>query len=298
MANAVRCCLPGHGRHPEGDAVDIVSGRSARRARPRTPPGTSTSAWSRGSGPAAGRHRLAPRCATGAVGEGRQVLVDDQAHREGRLEIRLVPAREGPPGVGRLELGDGDDLLGAVVGRERAAVEAVQLVVEDAREAEVQAGSRRRARAASSKAMVARCASSSRSTCPVSDAPAGVSRRASRICSSTALQTSSRTRFDDVERDDLVAVEPGGGQVGRQFQLVAPGRTRSGSRYSAVSVTRTPPAGLHAPRATANPSRLPLPSAHGSSTPEVVTVGHAIVDVLAPSERRAGRRLRPARRAP
>ena len=53
---------------------------------------------------------------------------------EHRLEVGLVPARERPPAVGRLHLRRGDDLLGAVVVAIRAAVEAAQLVVEDAGE--------------------------------------------------------------------------------------------------------------------------------------------------------------------
>ena len=76
----------------------------------------------------------------GAVGDGGEVVVDDEGDGEDGLEVGLVPAREGPAGVGGLELGGGDDVLDAVVVGEGAAVEAPQLVVEDAGEREVQCG--------------------------------------------------------------------------------------------------------------------------------------------------------------
>ena len=50
----------------------------------------------------------------GAVGVGRQPVGDDEGDREDRLAVGLVEAGEGPAGVGRLELGGGDD-----VGRRR-----------------------------------------------------------------------------------------------------------------------------------------------------------------------------------
>ena len=70
----------------------------------------------------------------GAVGDREEAGVDDERDAEHRLEVGLVPARERPPAVGGLHLGRGDHLLGAVVVGVRAAVEAAQLVVEDAGE--------------------------------------------------------------------------------------------------------------------------------------------------------------------
>jgi hypothetical protein len=67
----------------------------------------------------------------GPVGDGEQMLGDDQGDGERRLHVGLVEARESPTGVGRFELGGGDDLLDAVDVGELRAVEAVQLVVED-----------------------------------------------------------------------------------------------------------------------------------------------------------------------
>ena len=49
--------------------------------------------------------------ATDALDSAVSSLVNDQGDREDRLELRLVPAREGPPGVGRFELGHGDGVL-------------------------------------------------------------------------------------------------------------------------------------------------------------------------------------------
>ena len=74
------------------------------------------------------------------VGVGGGRLVDHQGDLEGGLELGLVPAGEGPPGVGGLHLGGGDDLLDAVVVDEGGPVEAVQLVVEDAGEGQMQGG--------------------------------------------------------------------------------------------------------------------------------------------------------------
>jgi hypothetical protein len=59
-----------------------------------------------------------------------QVRVDDERAREDGLEVRLVPAGEGAPGVGGLELGGGQRAGGAGGGvLERRAVEATELVV-------------------------------------------------------------------------------------------------------------------------------------------------------------------------
>ena len=60
----------------------------------------------------------------GTVGDGQQVLGDDQRHPERGFHVWLVEAREGPAGVGGLELGCGDGVLGAVVGDQGAPVEA------------------------------------------------------------------------------------------------------------------------------------------------------------------------------
>ena len=75
-----------------------------------------------------------------AVGVGGQGVVDHQGDLEGGLQLGLVPARKGPAGVGGLHLGGGDDVLDTGVVGEGRAVEAVQLVVEDAGERQVQGG--------------------------------------------------------------------------------------------------------------------------------------------------------------
>ena len=59
-----------------------------------------------------------------------EVLVEVERDGEPGLEVGLVPAREGPPGIGGLELGGGDHPLDAVVVGEGGAVEAAELVVE------------------------------------------------------------------------------------------------------------------------------------------------------------------------
>jgi hypothetical protein len=71
-----------------------------------------------------------------AARQDRQVLGDDERHGEGGLEIGLVPARERPPGVGRFKLRGGDDAGRAAGVGEGAAVEAVEVVVEDPGERE------------------------------------------------------------------------------------------------------------------------------------------------------------------
>ena len=75
-----------------------------------------------------------------AVGVGGEAVIDHQGDLEGCLELRLVEAREGSSRVGGLHLRGGDDpLLTGSVGKGRA-VEAVQLVVEDSGECDVQGG--------------------------------------------------------------------------------------------------------------------------------------------------------------
>ena len=68
------------------------------------------------------------------VRDRRERGVDDQRHAEHGLERRLVPAREGPAGVGRLELGGGHRARHAARILVDRAVEAAQLVVEGAAE--------------------------------------------------------------------------------------------------------------------------------------------------------------------
>ena len=70
----------------------------------------------------------------GAVRDGHLIGVDDEGDAEHGLEVGFVPAGEGPPAVGRLHLARGDDALEAVLVAIRAAIEAAQLVVEDAGE--------------------------------------------------------------------------------------------------------------------------------------------------------------------
>ena len=73
------------------------------------------------------------------VGHGQHVRIDDQRDPEHGLQVRLVPARERAAAVGGLHLGRRDDPLDLPVairirGHVRAAVEATELVVEDAGE--------------------------------------------------------------------------------------------------------------------------------------------------------------------
>ena len=68
------------------------------------------------------------------------VGIDDQRCLEGRLVFGLVPAREATTSIGRLELGGGDRVLGAVVGGVRRPIEAVQLIVYGAVESKLLGG--------------------------------------------------------------------------------------------------------------------------------------------------------------
>ena len=74
------------------------------------------------------------------VGPGAEGVVDDEGDLEGGLEGWLVPAGKGAAGVGRLHLGGGDDVVVAGIVGEGRPVEAVQHVVEDTFEDEVQGG--------------------------------------------------------------------------------------------------------------------------------------------------------------
>ncbi len=76
----------------------------------------------------------------GGVGDRQQVRLAYQGGLEDGLEGRLVPAGEGPAGVGGLELGGGDDVLAAVVVGIDRPVEAAEPVVEHAAEAQAKLG--------------------------------------------------------------------------------------------------------------------------------------------------------------
>ena len=75
----------------------------------------------------------------GGVGDGVQVVRHDQGDAEHGLEVRLVEARKGAAGVGAFKLRGGDVVLFAVAVFEFGKVKSVQLVVEDALEAQHQA---------------------------------------------------------------------------------------------------------------------------------------------------------------
>ena len=68
------------------------------------------------------------------VRESREIRGHVEGHREHRLAVGLVEARERAPGIGRFELRRGDRAVLAVGVLERRSVETVQLVVEDPRE--------------------------------------------------------------------------------------------------------------------------------------------------------------------
>ena len=68
----------------------------------------------------------------------RQVVGHHEGDAEARFEVGLIPAGEGPPGVGGLELGGGDHLLPPVHVGEGRTVETPQLIVEHPAEAAVQ----------------------------------------------------------------------------------------------------------------------------------------------------------------
>ena len=70
----------------------------------------------------------------GAVRDREQARFDLERDGEHRFAVGLVPAGEGPPGVGRFELGRGDDVLHAFLVAESAPVKAAELVVQHAGE--------------------------------------------------------------------------------------------------------------------------------------------------------------------
>ena len=74
----------------------------------------------------------------GTVGDGGEPVGDDQGDGEHGLEVGFVPAWEGAPGIGRLELRGGDRVDVAVVVGVGGTVEAVELIVELAAERQVQ----------------------------------------------------------------------------------------------------------------------------------------------------------------
>ena len=155
----------------------------------------------------------------GRVGQRGQILIHDQRDPEHRLELGLVPAGEGPAGVRGLELGDGDDVIDPVVGREGAAVEAVQVVVEDAGEAEVQPV----ARAGGQQGVEFDRRPLRRLVeldPPLEDGPVRCLEASGLDGQLGGVADQRSDRLDHLEGDDLLAVEARRGQIGRQLQLV------------------------------------------------------------------------------
>ncbi len=74
----------------------------------------------------------------GGVADGSQLRRDHHGHGEHRLQVGLVPAGEGAPGVGGLELSGGDDPLLPRGVLEGAAVEASQPIIQHPAEGGVQ----------------------------------------------------------------------------------------------------------------------------------------------------------------
>ncbi len=94
-------------------------------------------------------HRVGEHDTVGAIGERRRGDLRRVRHRkqprrsverdrEDRFRVRLVVARERSTGVGLFELGRRDEPLDTLVVGELAPVEAAELVVEDAREGELE----------------------------------------------------------------------------------------------------------------------------------------------------------------
>ena len=125
-----RCGRPdrGGGRHgwahrPHGSVRWPPTGRRQRRRGRSTSPSSGRTECGDG-------HRRGGLGDLARVGDGEMVGIDDQRCLEGRLVLGLVPTREATASVGRLELGGGDRVLGAVVGGVRRSIEAVKLIVE------------------------------------------------------------------------------------------------------------------------------------------------------------------------
>ncbi len=215
-------------------------------------------------------------------------VVDDEGDAEHGLELGFVPAREGPPAVGRLHLGGGDDLLGAVVVDVRAAVEAAELVVEDADEVDRRAG-----------------------TVPGASASGGRTTRRS----VSAVEFPGRgdpvdrdseviVELDGVEHEDVgvasttsrsivdAAGERGVGEVGTQAHVVA-GRAcavREAERVERVEIHGghaiawiVPVAWSAVPDLTRRFSNRSSASVRPTRF-DVVGIGNALVDVIAPAE--------------
>ena len=96
-------------------------------------------------------HRLAPRrCGLHPsdrhVRYGFQFRGDDERHLEGSLDRRFIPAGQCPPCIRRLKLRRREVPLRTVSRRVAAAIEAAQLVIQDAGEIEMQGGRARRER--------------------------------------------------------------------------------------------------------------------------------------------------------
>ena len=135
---------------------------------------------------------LRPRSALAhdrGVGHGGELRVDHERDREDGLEGRLVPARERPAGVGRLELGGGHEPHLAARVLVARPVEAAELVVQGAPERQPQPpGARRERRRERDPAALGRLVGNR-------DAPEGSPRAfvivASPIVSSTAFRTIS-----------------------------------------------------------------------------------------------------------
>ena len=145
---------------------------------------------------------------------------------EAGLEVGLVPAREGPAGVGGLELGGGDDPLDAVVVGEGRAVEAAELVVEHAPEPQ-RTRPHRPAAAASARVRVARSVASSRATRGVVAASSPTVTHASSISSSMALSTTSAVGSATSTSMSTVPAKVARVEVGREREVVAAGEDRA-----------------------------------------------------------------------
>ena len=129
-----------------GTPSTSTGGGQLERTRPRTPPGRSTSPWSRRSGPAGARRRAAPRSRPRPLD--RAVRPSSTTRVTAKVALKSGSSQQGK--ARRASAGSNwvtaMTVLDTVVVGERAAVEAVQLVVEDAGEAQVQPVAGRRAR--------------------------------------------------------------------------------------------------------------------------------------------------------
>ena len=151
---------PGSRRRPRSRSRPGAAGRGGRRpgsgsgpandgsVRPRRPDDDRTRGRSTSRIDRANRTRTNPGSAgsrpiSGVFVSAVSVLGDDQRHRERRLEVGLVPAREVAAGVGRLEVRRDDDVLAAgVVGVARA-VHPLHQIAELAGELQAQRCTRR-----------------------------------------------------------------------------------------------------------------------------------------------------------